>query len=122
MSEALVVAILAFMLISAIVAVSMKDVLSSVIALKVFGVLLTILFVMMQAPDVALTQAVINSGLLPALFLVSYSRIRKTDQSRRTGPKPQPEGRKRALTSKDSIADRQLGVSQTCRHQKDLPS
>lgn len=88
MSTSLIAAVLAFMVICAVAAVGMNDGLSSVIAMNVFGVLLTILFVMLQAPDVALTQAVINSGLLTALFLVASSRTGRTDRKRREAAPP----------------------------------
>ena len=64
----------AFIILAAIVAVELTDTLSSIISLTVFGILLAIVFVIFQAPDVALTQAVINSGLVTSLFLVAYSR------------------------------------------------
>lgn len=85
MTEALGMAVMVFMAATALAAVTMADVLGSIIALKVFGVLMTIMFVLFQAPDVALTQAVINSGLLPALFLVALSRTRHADQDRPRG-------------------------------------
>jgi hypothetical protein len=46
-----------------------------------------------------LTQAVINSGLLPALFLVTYGRTRKTDLTRPS------ENRDRGKPGKTSSQD-----------------
>lgn len=70
-----------FLILTALVASEIKDILSAVISLSVFSVLLTIAFVALQAPDVALTQAVISSGLITSLFLVAYSQTQK--ESRR---------------------------------------
>jgi multicomponent Na+:H+ antiporter subunit B len=70
-----------FLILTALVASEIKDILSAVISLSVFSVLLAIAFVVLQAPDVALTQAVISSGLITSLFLVAYSQTQK--ESRR---------------------------------------
>ncbi len=69
--------LLLFTVLTAIAAAELEDILSSVISLSVFGVLVAIAFSVLQAPDVALTQAVINSGLVTSLFLVAYSQTRK---------------------------------------------
>jgi multicomponent Na+:H+ antiporter subunit B len=74
-----------FLIFTALTAAEAKDMLSAVIALSVFGILLAILFALLQAPDVALTQAVVNSGLVTSLFLVAYSQTRK--KYKRTAPR-----------------------------------
>ncbi len=66
-----------FLVVTAVTAAEASDMLSAVIALSVFGVLMATLFVILQAPDVALTQAIINSGLVTSLFLVAYSQTQK---------------------------------------------
>lgn len=66
-----------FLVVTALVASEAEEMLSAVIALSVFGVLLAILFAILQAPDVALTQAIINSGLVTSLFLVAYGQTGK---------------------------------------------
>lgn len=66
-----------FLILTALVASEIKDILSAVISLSVFSVLLAIAFVALQAPDVALTQAVISSGLITSLFLAAYSQTQK---------------------------------------------
>ncbi len=67
----------AFLIVTALTASEARDMLSAVIALSVFGILMAIIFVILQAPDVALTQAIINSGLVTSLFLVAYSQTQK---------------------------------------------
>ncbi len=66
-----------FLVITALVSAEAEEMLSAVVALSIFGVLLAILFAVLQAPDVALTQAIINSGLVTSLFLVAYSQTGK---------------------------------------------
>lgn len=77
MSTAFFTFLAAFLVVTALTASEAQDMLSAVIALSVFGVLMAIIFVILQAPDVALTQAIINSGLVTSLFLVAYSQTRK---------------------------------------------
>ncbi len=63
------------MLIGAMVVVVTKDLLVAVIASAVVDLILTILFFILQAPDVAITQAAIGAGLTTAIFVVV---LRKT--------------------------------------------
>ena len=52
--------LLIFMILAAIVAVEVKDLLSSVIAVGAVGLALSILFIILKAPDVAITQLVVE--------------------------------------------------------------
>lgn len=73
MSLAFMIFLYAFLVGAALVISWIEDILSAVITLSVFGILMAIVFAILQAPDVALTQAVINSGIVTALFLVAFS-------------------------------------------------
>jgi multicomponent Na+:H+ antiporter subunit B len=73
----LLVLLYVFILLTAGVAVFLEDLLSSFISLSVTGVLMATAFALLRAPDVALTQAIINSGLVTSLLLVAYSQTRK---------------------------------------------
>ena len=57
------------MLISAIVAAEIKDLLSAAIAMGVVSLIVSILFYMLQAPDVAITEASIGAGLSIAIIV-----------------------------------------------------
>ena len=78
MNEYLLAFLYFFILLTAVVAVFLDDLLSSFISLSVTGVLMATVFALLRAPDVALTQAIINSGLVTSLFLVAYSRTQRT--------------------------------------------
>jgi len=60
--------------ISATAAVFFSQVINSVISLSVFSVSLAAVFLIQQAPDVAMAEAVVGAGLMTALFLVAISR------------------------------------------------
>ncbi len=77
MNQTLFLCISAFFVIAALVAAEAEEMLGSLIALSTFGILLAIVFAVLQAPDVALTQAIVNSGLVTSIFLVAYSQTSK---------------------------------------------
>ena len=55
-----------------------------VLALGVYGMLLTILFMALQAPDVALSELAVGTAALPLMLLVTLAILSK--------PRPQSEG------------------------------
>jgi len=69
----------ALLLIIAFLAVSEKKLIKSVIFLSALSMLSVVAFVIMKAPDVALTEAVIGSGLVTALFVFTLLSIKKED-------------------------------------------
>lgn len=48
----------------------------SVMALSAVGVLLTVLFIVLAAPDVAHSEAVVGAVVLPLLYLMAIGKIR----------------------------------------------
>ncbi len=73
----LVVSIL--LLVIAFLAVSEKKLIKSVIFLSALSMLSVVSFVLMKAPDVALTEAVIGSGLVTSLFVFTLLSIKKEE-------------------------------------------
>ncbi len=75
MTGGMVHGLLGLMLILAFGVVFARSLLISLITLSLFSMLLTMQYLMMHAPDVALTEATLGVGLSPLVFLVA---IRKT--------------------------------------------
>lgn len=75
MTGGMVQELLGLMLVLAIGVVFARHLLISLIALSLFSMVLTMQYLMMHAPDVALTEAALGVGLSPLVFLVA---IRKT--------------------------------------------
>ena len=67
--------VIAAIVISAAVAVCSEKILSSVIALGATGAFVALEFVILHAPDVAISEAAVGAVLSTALFIVA---IRKT--------------------------------------------
>jgi energy-converting hydrogenase B subunit D len=51
-----------------------------VLMLSVYGVLLAVLFLAFQAPDVTLSELVIGAVLLPIVILLTLAKVRKPEQ------------------------------------------
>lgn len=66
-------------LISAFLAVKFDDILSSVIALGVTGTLVALEFIILHAPDVAISEAAVGAVLSTAIFIIA---IRKTTKKK----------------------------------------
>ncbi len=73
----LLLVVLLFMVIAAIVAVECKDLLSSVVALGAVGFGLTIAFLLLMAPDVAIAQIVVEILCLVLLVVAIKKTTRK---------------------------------------------
>ena len=66
--------LLIFMIIGAIIAIEVKDLLSSVVAVGAVGLVLSMVFLILKAPDVAITQLVVE---ILALIILIRATLRK---------------------------------------------
>jgi len=62
---------------SAFMALSFKDLPSSIISLGIMSLLLSLEFYLLEAPDVAIAEAAIGAGLTTAIYVIT---IRKTSR------------------------------------------
>lgn len=60
--------------------IRMKNLFYAVITLAVVDVLLAAVFYMMAAPDIAITQAAVASGLGTFVFLLALGKTSKTEE------------------------------------------
>ncbi|WP_227938300.1 Na(+)/H(+) antiporter subunit B [Alkalihalobacillus deserti] len=63
-----------FLLITAFFMVFTKDISNSVITLPIFGAILVVIFVILQAPGVALAEAVMTAGLTTVFFVITINK------------------------------------------------
>ncbi|MGM0647348.1 MAG: hydrogenase subunit MbhD domain-containing protein [Bacteroidota bacterium] len=66
-----------FMLIMALAAIYSKKIAVAVIAAGIVSLLASILYLILAAPDVAMTEAAIGSGLATIIFFYAINKIRK---------------------------------------------
>ncbi len=83
MDDPLIVVVLLLVAASATAAVAVRDPVRQALVLSVLGVTLALLFTVVQAPDVALSQLAVGSALTPLLLLLSVRKVTR----RRKGPK-----------------------------------
>ncbi|CAL9664704.1 hydrogenase subunit MbhD domain-containing protein [Streptomyces sp. enrichment culture] len=92
MTEALIVTALLLVAGSATAAVAVRDPVRQSLVLAVLGVVLAVLFTVLQAPDVALSQLAVGSALTP-LLLLTVRKVRRRGQ-RAAGGRGGSDGRR----------------------------
>lgn len=56
--------------------VSMRDPLRQALMVGIYGLLLALLFFVLQAPDVALSQIVVSTVAVPVMILLALAKVR----------------------------------------------
>ena len=67
------------MVVTAILAVHLENLLSAVIALAVTGGFAAAVFLILHAPDVAISEAAVGAALVPLIFIVTLRKIKGGD-------------------------------------------
>lgn len=73
---------LAVLICAAVLVVFLRNLSASVMALSAMGIALSLLFVVLAAPDVALAEVVVGSIAVPVLYLVAIGKLRTDVQDR----------------------------------------
>ncbi len=85
----LLILLLLLMIAAAVYSVVQKDLLYAVIGTGVISLVLSILFFLLQAPDVALTEAAIGVALTTIIFIITIRNTsRYEEESREEKQKP----------------------------------
>ncbi|PIV19055.1 MAG: hypothetical protein COS41_02345 [Elusimicrobia bacterium CG03_land_8_20_14_0_80_50_18] len=74
MTETIILFLLALMILGSLIALESKDILSSVIAMGAVGFMLSAIFLILRAPDIAMVQVVIEILTLIILIRATISR------------------------------------------------
>lgn len=73
--------ILAVMLVvAALLAIKYKDLVAAVIASSAVSLILSIFFYILQAPDVALTEAAIGVALTTVIFMIAIRKTKRFEE------------------------------------------
>ena len=75
----MIIFILIIIIIMAIFALQFKNLLNAVIALAVFSLLLSLIFYLLHAPDVAIAKAAVGAGVATTLFVVMISKTKENE-------------------------------------------
>ncbi|PNR97711.1 sodium:proton antiporter [Petrotoga olearia DSM 13574] len=68
------------MILFALMAIESKKLLNSIVFLSITSLLSVVEFIIMKAPDVAITQAVIGSGLMTSIFVFTLMAMKKSGE------------------------------------------
>lgn len=80
MMEALQITLLVLVAAGATAVVLIRAGVRQVLMLSIYGVLLAVLFLAFQAPDVTLSELVVGAVALPIILLLTLSTVRKREQ------------------------------------------
>ncbi|MFW5984861.1 MAG: Na(+)/H(+) antiporter subunit B [Halanaerobiaceae bacterium] len=74
MSNLILPVLFIFLIITASTAIFTTNLINSVISLSVFSGILVLIFVFLQAPDVAMAEAVISAGITTSFFIITINK------------------------------------------------
>lgn len=85
MADAVIVVVLLLVAATATAAVATRDPARQALVLSVQGVVLAVLFTVLQAPDVGLSQLAVGSALTPLLIMLSVRKVRRRARTKDEG-------------------------------------
>lgn len=78
--EILNVILIIFLIVCALAVERTRDLLSAIIIFASYSLVMAILWLMLMAPDIALTEAAIGAGVTTILLIATVSRIRRVEK------------------------------------------
>ena len=82
MADAVIVVALLLVAGCATAAVATRDPMRQALVLSLLGVVLAVLFTVLQAPDVGLSQLAVGSALTPLLLMLTVRKVRRRAQGK----------------------------------------
>jgi uncharacterized MnhB-related membrane protein len=73
-------ALLLFMIICALAAITVRDLLHATTILAAYSLVMTVLWAGLNAVDVAFTEATVGAGITTVLFIAAISRTRRCSE------------------------------------------
>ncbi|MCD4714749.1 MAG: DUF4040 domain-containing protein [Clostridiales bacterium] len=71
-----IVIVLLIMIVGSIAAAKTKNILSAIIIFMVYTLMMSILWQKLNAPDLAITEVAVGTGITSILFLLTYRKIK----------------------------------------------
>ena len=82
MADAVIVVALLLVAACATAAVATRDPMRQALVLSLLGIVLAVLFTVLQAPDVGLSQLAVGSALTPLLLMLTVRKIKRRGQGK----------------------------------------
>ncbi|MDO9535067.1 MAG: DUF4040 domain-containing protein [Bacillota bacterium] len=71
--------LLSFLIVCAIVVARIRDLISAVIIFAAYSLVMAIVWQMLGAPDIAMTEAALGAGVTTFLFLAAISKTKRAE-------------------------------------------
>ena len=75
MNDLFTVIVLGFLLVCAIATCLTKNLLASIIIFMAYSLLMSIVWMLLQSPDLAITEAAVGAGVTSILFFITLKKI-----------------------------------------------
>ena len=75
MNELFVLIVLDFLVVCAVATCLTRNLLASIIIFMAYSVLMSIVWMLLQSPDLAITEAAVGAGVTSILFFVTLKKI-----------------------------------------------
>ena len=75
--------LLGFLIVCALSVALTKNLLASVIILRSYSLIMSVFWILLQSPDLAITEAAVGAGITSVLFFVTLKRIHAIDEDRK---------------------------------------
>ena len=72
--------LLAFLVVCAIAVSLSKNLLNSVLIFMSYSLIMSIIWVLLESPDLAITEAAVGAGITTLLFFATFKKIRIIDE------------------------------------------
>ena len=82
MNKELMILLLLFLIVCAVSVSITKNLLTSLIIYMAFSLVMSIIWICLQSPDLAITEAAVGAGVTSILFFVTLKKIHAIDESR----------------------------------------
>ncbi|HWE66076.1 MAG TPA: hydrogenase subunit MbhD domain-containing protein [Acidimicrobiales bacterium] len=95
MNDALIVVALTLVGISGLAVVASNAPVRQAVTVSVFGMLLAVLFFVLQAPDVALSEVAVGTAIVPLMVMLAIRTVQRHETQHRAESPDRSDGRPR---------------------------
>jgi len=83
MNDWIMLLLLLFLIVCAISVTMTKNLLTSLVIYMAFSLVMSIIWICLQSPDLAITEAAVGAGVTSILFFVTLKKIHAIDEQRK---------------------------------------
>ncbi len=85
--DIIIMILLALIVVCAIATIFTKKLLTAVVIYMSFSLIMSIIWVLLQAPDLAITEAAVGAGITSILYFVTLDKIKRIEEAFKTNEK-----------------------------------